>query len=257
MATTAWKISRRACKAASRQSDGNAGVSVLKPVLKLPPQGTWLVLLTLFAAGCASPPAAPPPAPPPPAPAPPRPSPPAPEPSAQARFEKGQRETARHALQEGRWSDAAWAWDVVLALHAHDAEARAGRQEALAATASGAAERLRRAQQAQQRGDWETAQRLHLEVLALDPLNVLAADALRHMERQRTKRGVVTGSFSAYGPAFAPPRPQTAAQPPPAQGEASKANKSHRAHNGANGKARPQESAAKSVTGEKTSTVGP
>ncbi len=114
--------------------------------------------------------------------------PPAPEAQALITFEKSQRSAAEAAAAQQRWVDAIWAWEVVLALKPRDAQAQAQRSAALAAVAAGVAERLPRAAQARQRGEWEAAHRLYLEVLALAPGEPTAADALREMERQRARR---------------------------------------------------------------------
>jgi len=170
----------------------------------------WLAL----AAGCASAPdAAPPPAPTPvrtPAlpPRPPAPLPPSTE-SVLKAFELQQREAARSAARQGHWADAQWAWDIVLALDPGDAEAAAQRAAAKAAGAAAVAERLPRAQLAQQRGEWESAARLYLEVLAIDPAQSAAADALREIERVRTRRGPTSSTRNLY----AAPAPATARGP--------------------------------------------
>ena len=153
----------------------------------------------VLAAGCASPPepAAPLPAPTlPTPPTPPTPSRAAPWAAAESPlgdFTRDQREAARLAVRQGRWADASWAWEVVLALEPQDAEALAQRAAAQAAAAAAVADRLPRAQMAQQRGQWEAAARLYLEVLAIDPSQSPAADALREIERSRMRRLAMAG----------------------------------------------------------------
>lgn len=157
----------------------------------IPPRGWqvlgWATLLGLV--GCAAPPS--------------EPSPPA-APTADSRtpargenalsgFERRQRALAESATKERRWADAVWAWDVVLALRPGDASAQQQRAQAQAQADEAAADRSARAQQARQRGDTDTAMRLYLEALALAPGDRVAADALREMERQRTRRGNVLG----------------------------------------------------------------
>ncbi len=150
----------------------------------------------VLAAGCASPPEPAPPLPAPTLPSPPTPSRAAPRAAAEsplADFTRDQREAARLAVRQGRWADALWAWEVVLALEPQDAEALAQRAAAQAAAAAAVADRLPRAQMAQQRGQWETAARLYLEVLAIDPSQSPAADALREIERSRMRRLAMAG----------------------------------------------------------------
>ena len=108
-------------------------------------------------------------------------------------FERRYRSLAEAAMQERRWVDAVWAWDVVLALRPRDDTALQQRAKAQALADEAAADRSTRAQQARQRGDIDAATRLYLETLALAPGERAAADALREMERQRARRGNVMG----------------------------------------------------------------
>lgn len=103
-------------------------------------------------------------------------------------FEARQRGAADAAERGGRWLEAAWYWDVLLALNPGDTESQRRRAAALQTAQTTAADRLVRAQQARTRGDAESAQRLYLEVLANAPADVVAADALRAIERDRIKR---------------------------------------------------------------------
>lgn len=118
-------------------------------------------------------------------------------------FEQRQRDAARAAAQQGRWTEAIWAWDVVLALHPADTAARGERDAAVASAAGIAADRLARARQARQRGDLDGAVKLYLEVLAVAPDDLAAADALREIERARTRRGSASAARTAQA---APPR---------------------------------------------------
>lgn len=165
-------------------------------------------LVVAWLAGCASVPPPVEPGPVTPAPAPPAtPAPSAPPPDLAA-FEMQQRQAAEAAARQGRWTDAQWAWDVVIALQPKDADAAARRAQAAAAGQAAAAERLQRARQAQQRGDLDAAARAYLDVLALAPEQAEAAEALRAIERERVRRS--------------PSRPfarAPAAKPPPASVE--------------------------------------
>ncbi|HEY6136048.1 MAG TPA: hypothetical protein VIW70_18895 [Rubrivivax sp.] len=149
-------------------------------------------------AGCASPSKAPSQAPPIAAPAEDVAPPAAAAKSPLAAFESRQRAAAHAAARQGRWADAQWAWDVVLALAPEDPEARQQRVAAHAAAMAAVAERLPRAQQAQHRGDWDAATRLYLEVLAIDPGHAAAADALREIGRVHTRRGQTGASRDPY-----------------------------------------------------------
>ena len=165
---------------------------------------TWIMACCILAGsvGCAGP-AAPLPSPPPTAEV----RSPEPEDEAMRSFASQRRDAAELAAKQARWADAAWHWQVLLALDAQDATARAGYAQAKAAAAVTAAERMQQARHAQQRGERETATRLYLEVLVMVPDHAAAAAALRDMERARTRRGNVQG----YRPMFAAPpvRPAT------------------------------------------------
>jgi tetratricopeptide (TPR) repeat protein len=110
-------------------------------------------------------------------------------------FEQNHRTAAEIAAAKGRWNEALWAWDVVLALKPDDADAQAGRRKAEASAQAAVVDRLPRAAQARSRGDLEQATRLYLEVLALRPGHAEAADALRTIERDRSRRQAV-GPFA-------------------------------------------------------------
>jgi tetratricopeptide (TPR) repeat protein len=140
---------------------------------------------------------------------PPPPPPPAPAPIAEvrapptsdeapARFAQQQREAMALAYRQGRWVDSVWHAEVLLALDAQDSEARSTQTQARSAAAAAAVERLPRARLAQQRGEWDTATRLYLEILVMVPEHAVAADALREIERARTRRGNVAGYRSAF-----------------------------------------------------------
>ncbi len=101
-------------------------------------------------------------------------------------------------MGQARWADAIWHWDILVALNAQDAEALTQRAKATTAAATAVAKLWPAAQQARQQANWDNATRLYLDILLLDPSHTEAADALRSMEIQRTRRGVVTGSFGLY-----------------------------------------------------------
>jgi hypothetical protein len=105
-----------------------------------------------------------------------------------AAFERQQRDAAEAAARQGRWIDAIWAWDIVLALAPGDSEAAQRRTQAQDAINAALPERLARARVARSRGDIDAAARAYLEVLALAPDHAMAADALREIERERVRR---------------------------------------------------------------------
>lgn len=113
-------------------------------------------------------------------------------------FEDRQRAQAETAMQQRRWADALWAWDVVLALAPRDAKAREQRHRVRVQAEAAAAERRTRARQVRQKGDADGAMRLYLDALAHWPDDAESAEALREMERQRTRRGNATG-YRAHG----------------------------------------------------------
>lgn len=109
----------------------------------------------------------------------------------------------------GRWADAVLAWEVLTVLRPQDsrlAERLAATRQRIEALAR---ERLAAAVQAQKRGELDLAVQAYLEVLALDPERHLAADALRQIERERTRRSVggrFTGSPTPAARRAATPR---------------------------------------------------
>lgn len=103
-------------------------------------------------------------------------------------FEQKQRTAAEAAVAQKRWADAALAWDILLALHPGDAELRRQQTRAQGNAQQDGAERLLSAQQAHQRGENDAAARGYLEALSLLPGQEAAAEGLRTLERERSKR---------------------------------------------------------------------
>jgi tetratricopeptide (TPR) repeat protein len=99
------------------------------------------------------------------------------------------------AQRENRLADAATAWDILTALRPDVADYRDRLLETQRLIDKAVADRLPRATQAQQRGDLDMATRHYLAVLALQPHNAAAADALRAIERERNKRNYL-GKYS-------------------------------------------------------------
>ncbi len=105
-----------------------------------------------------------------------------------AAFERQQRDAAEAATRQGRWADAIWAWDIVLALRPRDSDAARRRTLAEEAVRATLPDRLARARAARTRGDLDAAARAYLDVLALAPDHAAAADAMREIERERVRR---------------------------------------------------------------------
>jgi tetratricopeptide (TPR) repeat protein len=116
-------------------------------------------------------------------------------PSPAAVFEERQREAALMAQRQQRLADAATAWDILTALRPDVVEYRERLLETQRQIDSAVANRLPRGVQAQQRGELDTAMQHYLAVLALQPHNAAAADALRAIERERNKRNYL-GKYS-------------------------------------------------------------
>jgi tetratricopeptide (TPR) repeat protein len=103
-------------------------------------------------------------------------------------FEQRQRERAADLERQGRLADAALVWEVLTVLQPDSADYAERLAAARRVIDTGVAVRLQRAQQAQGRGDLDTAQRLYLSVLALQPHNAQASEALRSIDRDRNRR---------------------------------------------------------------------
>ena len=103
-------------------------------------------------------------------------------------FEQRERDKALAATRQRRLADAALGWEILSVLRPDNADYRARHAQALGQIDREIAERLPRAARAAQRGDWDAATQLYLGVLALQPVNEAAADALRTLERERIKR---------------------------------------------------------------------
>ena len=156
------------------------------------PVATLAASLLMAACGSAPPPVAAPAD----APAPPAPSQPPAIDSRLADFERQQTERATAAEGKGHWAQAALNWEVLTLVNPDDPSHRARWAEAKRQADRLAAERQATAEAAQRRGDLDGATRAWLEALALDPGRTQAADALRQIERERTRRATV-GRFAA------------------------------------------------------------
>lgn len=110
-------------------------------------------------------------------------------------FERSQRETAQRLTRQGRLGEASLAWEVLTVLRPELPEYHERLAETRRQIDAQVAERLQRAAQAQKRGELDTAAQQYLAVLALQPDQAQAADALRAIERERNKRNFL-GKFS-------------------------------------------------------------
>ena len=115
--------------------------------------------------------------------------------SPQSVFEQQQRERALGFARQRRLSDAALAWEVLTVLRPDVVEYGDRLADTQRQIDAAVAERLPRAAQTAQRGDVDAAAQQYLAVLALQPTNEAAADALRALERERNKRNYL-GKFS-------------------------------------------------------------
>ena len=112
----------------------------------------------------------------------------APPPSLQSPFEQWQYERAVTLAQQKWLADAALAWEVLVVLRPDVPDYRERLAEIRRQIDSAVTERLPRAASAAQRGDIDNATQQYFAILALQPRNALAADALRTLERERNKR---------------------------------------------------------------------
>lgn len=84
-------------------------------------------------------------------------------------FEQQQKLRAHRAETEGRWADAALAWQVLALMHPGDAQIGVQLAAVRGQIESRLSERRAAAEAARQRGDLERAAEAYLDLLALDP----------------------------------------------------------------------------------------
>jgi len=146
----------------------------------------WPLALACLLASCVQ--APPLPDAPAPAPAPASPPPPPEEPMTPSAFELYRRDRALTFQKQGRWADAAAEWEVLALLRPDRPDYRKELNDATAQIEKAVSERLQSASDARVRGDIERAQMLYFKVLSLDPDNSVAAQALRELETERSRR---------------------------------------------------------------------
>jgi tetratricopeptide (TPR) repeat protein len=108
--------------------------------------------------------------------------------SAPSPAEAAYRDRANALAAERRWREALAQWEVLLLMRPDSAEYREQAERARKQIAEGVAQSLAAADQARKRGDLERATTQYLRVLSLDPANAAAAQALRDIEAERTRR---------------------------------------------------------------------
>ena len=102
-------------------------------------------------------------------------------------YEQRLREQALAQTRQGRLADAAVSWEILAVLRPDAGEYRERMNETRRQIEAAVPERLRRAQQAQKRGELDAATTQYLAVLALQPDHEQAAEALRAIERDRNR----------------------------------------------------------------------
>ena len=122
---------------------------------------------------------------------------PVPQGSPNPTFELQQRERARDLARQGALGEAAVAWEVLSLLRPDVDEYAENLRRIRSRIEARVAQRAQAADQARRRGENEQAAQLYLQVLADDPLNTQAAEALRATERERNKRNYL-GKLSRF-----------------------------------------------------------
>jgi hypothetical protein len=145
---------------------------------------------------------------------------PRPPPPTELALEQRERETAERLMQEGRWTEAIPHWEVLQLLHPDQPAYAKKLADAKARASTAATEHLLQARQARQQGQNDRAFVLYLKVLSADPDNAEAAQALREIEQDSTRRAYV-GALSRGGnnEAMAGVRRGSNGPPPPSAGE--------------------------------------
>lgn len=117
-------------------------------------------------------------------------------PAAQAAFEQRHATEARQEAAQGDLAEAAFHWEVLTVLRPDMPEYEEKLAQTRAQIERRADELSKAARQAQQKGALEEAMQRWLAVLALQPDDKAAAQALRQVERERVKRDQL-GKYSS------------------------------------------------------------
>ena len=109
-------------------------------------------------------------------------------PAREQTLERDYRARALALMHAQRWAEAKVQWELLLLLRPGAAEYRAQLEAAHKHIAETAADAAALAAAARKRGDLDTAAMQYLRALAADQDNTAAAQALREIERERTRR---------------------------------------------------------------------
>ena len=142
----------------------------------------WAAALGSAVGGCVTPPPPQPPV-----------APPVAAPSPETRSIEGEAEQmlrmrAESHTQESRWADALVQWELLALLRPHAQEYREQRDHVRRRIDEIAASSLALAEQARRNGNLDRATFEYLRVLSVDRNNTRAAQGLRDIERDRTRR---------------------------------------------------------------------
>lgn len=107
-------------------------------------------------------------------------------------LEEHHRELAQAAMREGNWADALVRWELLTLIKPASREYRDAITETRGRITASAASLLRSADQARKNGNLDQATTLYLRVLTVDRENTAAAQALREIDAERTKRAYLT-----------------------------------------------------------------
>lgn len=109
-------------------------------------------------------------------------------------FEERLKARALSQGRQGRLAEAAVSWEILTVLRPGVAFYREHLRETRRLIDAAVGDAMQRGQQAQRRGDIETASAQYLAALAFKPDHAAAAEALRAIERERARRPAGAGS---------------------------------------------------------------
>jgi tetratricopeptide (TPR) repeat protein len=122
-------------------------------------------------------------------------------------FERRHADRARNFARQGRWAEAAYAWEVLVLLRPENAAYRKGLDDARGQIRQMTGERIEKAEAARKSGDARQAEQLYLRVLALDADHAGAIDGLRALEKERSARLNHSRVARANGQTMRAPKP--------------------------------------------------
>lgn len=103
-------------------------------------------------------------------------------------FEQTHKDRAEQLSRDGKWTEAAVEWEILVLLRPERVEYAKRWEEAKEKLQGMVASDLQSAADARRRGDVRGATTLYLTALSRDPSNTTAADALRDIERDQARR---------------------------------------------------------------------